>query len=118
MAKFVAIFVCLVILETGLALICKQCNVNCNDAVDEECLEPGDDQEVACLVETFKDTHNATLYQRKCVLYEKGTKFQCADYPNYTSISCVTCKENRCNAAKNSGHVARGNITANATSHI
>ena len=28
--------------------------MNCNDAVDEECLEPGDDQEVASLVETFK----------------------------------------------------------------
>lgn len=99
---------------TDYALICKECNMNCEEPLDELCLDPGESQEVACLTEKFKglllllnmkrffnilvvDAHNRTFFQRKCVLYEKNTKFECPDYPQYTSLSCVTCKTDRCN---------------------
>ncbi|CAH1376014.1 unnamed protein product [Tenebrio molitor] len=93
-----AIFL-IVILGTSLGLVCKECNIDCDEPVDETCPEPGKSQQVSCLTETFKDKHNSTLYQRKCVLYEEDTKFECADYPGYTSISCDTCNADRCNAA-------------------
>ncbi|XP_008196973.2 uncharacterized protein LOC103314029 [Tribolium castaneum] len=97
--------------STILALICKQCNMDCDDPLDELCLDPGEFQQVACLTEKFKDTRNRTFFQRKCVLYERNTKFECPDYPQYTTISCVTCKTDRCNGEANFGGKILVNIS-------
>ncbi|XP_044252914.1 uncharacterized protein LOC123003923 [Tribolium madens] len=94
-------FLLFIFFKTNFALICKQCNMDCDDPLDELCLDPGEVQQVACLTEMFKDTRNRTFFQRKCVLYEKNTKYECPDYPQYTTISCVTCKTDRCNSNNN-----------------